>query len=512
MHLPRTLPLSLPTFSRRTLATHLPSGGPLGTHASFPVSATPSEFTITPRNGFLPLHDPLTTLPPRYAALESLLTRMPLTRMDTHQPGLLATGDFGPAVKDELPLYDVSSETDPRVLTALFRDYTFAASAYLLEPCDLHNRQRGQVAGGGDGTYGLGRSVLPKNLAVPMVQVAAKLGAKPFMEYAQSYALYNYARVDAGKGLEYDNLKLIRAFSGMESEHGFILVHVAMVAHTGAQVAATVNALNAAAAHDRAAFNTHLIAMRTALQHINAQMETMWRHSSPADYLKFRTFIMGTKNQPMFPRGVVYEGVSDQPTFYRGESGANDSIVPTLDNFLAVTENMPENALTEILRDFRSYRPENHTLWLQWVEERAKTLGVRQFALADPNSAVLYLSLLDQLREFRARHWNFTKQYILKHTRHPTATGGSPIVTWLPNQLSVVLSAMTQTATAIGNNTTSSASPLTTENRHLAQELLENAATQQRILDREVRELKLRFEHQDEADTDWSRAEVAAQA
>jgi indoleamine 2,3-dioxygenase len=33
-------------------------------------------------------------------------------------------------------------------------------------------------------------------------------------------------------------------------------------------------------------------------------------------------------------------------------------------------------------------------------------------------------------------------RYILRCTLHPVATGGSPIVTWLPNQLSVVLKAM----------------------------------------------------------------------
>jgi indoleamine 2,3-dioxygenase len=29
----------------------------------------------------------------------------------------------------------------------------------------------------------------------------------------------------------------------------------------------------------------------------------------------------------MFPYGVVYEGVSDEPMSFRGESGANDSMV-----------------------------------------------------------------------------------------------------------------------------------------------------------------------------------------
>jgi indoleamine 2,3-dioxygenase len=44
------------------------------------------------------------------------------------------------------------------------------------------------------------------------------------MEYAQSYALFNYNRIDKNKGLEYENLKIVRKFSGMPSEDGFILV------------------------------------------------------------------------------------------------------------------------------------------------------------------------------------------------------------------------------------------------------------------------------------------------
>ena len=49
------------------------------------------------------------------------------------------------------------------------------------------------------------------------------------------------------------------------------------------------------------------------------------------------------------------------------------------------------------------------------------------------------MSLLDQIREFRERHWRFTKQYIIEFSKHPVATGGSPIITWLPNQLTAVL-------------------------------------------------------------------------
>jgi len=84
----------------------------------------------------------------------------------------------------------------------------------------------------------------------------------------------------------------------------------------------------------------------------------MWYNSKPEAYNDIRTFIMGVKSMSFFPKGVVFEGVGDDtPRFYRGETGANDSIIPTLDNFTQLTDDMPNNPLTEILRDFRKYRP-----------------------------------------------------------------------------------------------------------------------------------------------------------
>jgi len=219
-------------------------------------------------------------------------------------------------------------------------------------------------------------------------------------------------------------------------------------------------------------------------------MDTMWNHSSPADYMKFRTFIMGTKNQPMFPKGVVYEGVTTEPTFFRGESGANDSIIPSADNFLELTARMPENPLTVILRDFRSYRPSNHNEWLEWLEKEARTLGVVNYSLQDDTSSLLLLALIDQVREFRNRHWLFTKEYIIKHTTHPVATGGSPIVTWLPNQLGSVLKSMIDVGSKINLKR------LSAPEKTLAEELIERAEVQKRVLDREVKELSKKFPSQ----------------
>ena len=151
------------------------------------------------------------------------------------------------------------------------------------------------------------------------------------MEYAGSYALFNYRLEDPTRGLEYDNLRLIRAFEhGLDpksSEAGFVLVHVDMVRNSGPLVDGVVSALDACATKDRDLFNIGMQKVVSSMTKVNSVMETMWGKSKPGDYTSFRTFIFGITSQSMFPHGVVYEGVSEEPLSFRGESGANDSMV-----------------------------------------------------------------------------------------------------------------------------------------------------------------------------------------
>ncbi|KAF2502142.1 indoleamine 2,3-dioxygenase gamma type [Lophium mytilinum] len=407
-----------------------------------PKDTTLPAFMVSTSRGFLPRADPIVHLPTEFAPLESLLTRMPIVTA-SGSPGLLATGALGAAVRDELP--DLSNaiekyRADLPLMNALYRDYSFLASAYLLEPCHLRF-MRGEE-------YGLGRQVLPAAISLPIVKVAEIAGFKPFMEYAGSYALYNYRLENPKAGLDYDNLRLVRAFEkGLDptsSEAGFVLVHIAMVKNSPKLVRGTVDSLNACLTKNREAFNEAFREIVASLTEINEVMNIMWNKSKPGSYTSFRTFIFGIQNQSMFPKGVVYEGVRDEPMEFRGESGANDSMIPLCDNLLQIT--MPETPLTDILKDFRAYRPGNHRDFLIAVRDCAESASLKNFALADPSSAALYLFALDQVRDFRWRHWCFTREYILKRTAHPTATGGSPIVTWLPNQLQAVLAQMNEAA------------------------------------------------------------------
>lgn len=130
-------------------------------------------FTITTSSGFLPYQTAPVDLPEAFKSLQSLVERLPVVKLDG-KPGLLATYELGPAVDAELN--DLTDEVEKLVLpdgsfdkftiAAVFRDYTFVASSYLLEPC-WENWNKNPAGG-----YGLGRDVLPKSVARPMYRCA----------------------------------------------------------------------------------------------------------------------------------------------------------------------------------------------------------------------------------------------------------------------------------------------------------------------------------------------------
>ena len=138
---------------------------------TFPILRSPpadpclTAFLVSTTRGFLPHTDPITVLPSAFEELESLLQRMPMRTADG-DPGLLATGSLGDAVKylpDLTEQIEVFKANLP-LMNALYRDYSFLASAYLLEPCHMSFLR-------GEG-YGLARNTLPANIARPIARVA----------------------------------------------------------------------------------------------------------------------------------------------------------------------------------------------------------------------------------------------------------------------------------------------------------------------------------------------------
>ena len=85
-----------------------------------------SWFSVSEKNGFLPIGKPLKTIP-GYEKINEILEMMKLSTSDS----LLKNNNLAKYIDEHLPIYDVSNITNNQILACLFRDYCFLASAFL---------------------------------------------------------------------------------------------------------------------------------------------------------------------------------------------------------------------------------------------------------------------------------------------------------------------------------------------------------------------------------------------
>lgn len=325
---------------------------------------------------------------------------------------------------------------------ALFRDFSFLSSAYLLEPChQMYLKTKKD--------YGQGETFMPKKLAVPMKMLADRIDyGIPLLEYGYGYGLGNWKLLNDPNPdvLEYhnndilppdgvalkDHAQAVRMFNGCTDENGFILVHVAIITQSFRQIQSYDTIFPGAYEKNRDKVNEGLRQHLSALRDMHDIMSTMWKESAPKNYLQYRTFIMGIQgNDDLFPGGVLYEGVSDKKLMFRGATGAQDSMIPCTDSAMGLK--YPRNLLTEYLFELRKYRPAPHTELVDWCKAQNEASKLNEFAIQDSYTSFLMLCNIHAAYRFRHQHWSMVKSYIINNTKYPRATGGTPITTWLPN-------------------------------------------------------------------------------
>ncbi|MCS7298072.1 MAG: hypothetical protein RMK19_01150 [Bacteroidia bacterium] len=276
---------------------------------------------------------------------------------------------------------------------------------------------------------------LPANIALPWYVVAQRLGRPPVLSYA-SYALDNWYRLEPTQPITLDNIALIQNFLGGLDEEWFILIHVAIEA-------AAAPAIRALPLLVEAYQTANLSAAEEALSQIAASLEEMYRillqmpeKCDPYIYYhRVRPYIHGWKNNPSLPRGVYYEGVdayNGEPQQLRGETGAQSSIIPSLDAALGITH--ADDPLRTYLREMLDYMPPPHRRFILDLEEyRVQHL----FFASTPTLKKLYNTCIHWIERFRTKHLEYATQYIARQHQlseaNPTevGTGGTPFIPYL---------------------------------------------------------------------------------
>ena len=277
--------------------------------------------------------------------------------------------------------------------------------------------------------------VIPKNISKTWYKISQKLDRPPILSYA-SYALNNWKLQDVNKPFDLENIRSLQNFLGGMDEDWFIMIHIA-IEHEAKEILNNLKTYYLDKNEDQSYLENALVSIKK----INQIMNRMPEKCDPFIYYnRVRPYIFGWKNNPATPNGVIYEGVEEYggtPQLFRGETGAQSSIVPALDALLGVTHS--NDPLKEYLDEMRLYMPKEHRNLLndldQWSENN------RSNSITEDSSVVLSDEIIKEVHAFRNKHLEYARIYIHEQSlsnqnnSNVVGTGGTPFMKYLDKHL-----------------------------------------------------------------------------
>ncbi len=347
----------------------------------------------TYKRGFLPSKDPATQFQ-LYPELNDL------SELGRQLPDLLLQADFRQLAQTwSIPMWPDANITPSNLpeLRLYYVRLAFIASAYINQvsqpPC----------------------KTLPANIAQPLIHACTLLKRPPMLSY-DGYALYNWFRIDAAQPVALGNIDTLQNFVNLYDEHWFILVHVAIEVLSGDMINSILNLKD----DSNASINHCLHVIESTLKR---QLEILARipeHMSSELYAaEFRPYI-GYFND------VSFEGTQKLRVNFRGETGAQSSILPLITAFLKIPHE--ETELTRHLNGMCEYMPMAHRKLIERMEMYPAVKGKA--------STVLFNRLLETIALFREQHFKWAKAYIADKTTDHKGTGGTPYYKWLQQLIS----------------------------------------------------------------------------
>uniref|UniRef100_A0A3Q1FM55 Indoleamine 2,3-dioxygenase 2-like n=1 Tax=Acanthochromis polyacanthus TaxID=80966 RepID=A0A3Q1FM55_9TELE len=232
--------------------------------------------------------------------------------------------------------------------------------------------------------------ILPKALAWPYWLVSRRLGLPPILTYADS-VLANWKLRDPTGDMEIRNMDLIFSFPGGESCRGFFLVSLLVEMAASSGIAVSIH------------IQKGLIKVTQSLKKMKETFKLM--HSKFDACLNcFRW-----KDNPMLPRGLLYEGVSSEPILLSGGSAAQSSAIQCFDALLCIQH---EDETGAFLTRMRDYMPPAHR---QLIETLSICPSLRDFILSHSSSDLCqaYNSCVSALVDLRSYHLNTVTKYVI---------------------------------------------------------------------------------------------------
>jgi len=281
--------------------------------------------------------------------------------------------------------------------------------------------------------------ILCKAIAKPWSNISKMLGRPPILSYA-SYCLDNWHKINQDEGVNLDNVALNYNFLGGIDEDWFVTIHVCIehAANKAIQSASNIALKTETSDCDEKVLLIELTFIKEAMLEVNHIFRKMPEKCDPYIYYhRVRPYIFGWKNNPALPDGLIYESCFDEkPQLFRGETGAQSSIVPTLDALLNVEHERDE--LREYLDEMKSYMPPSHRELIKFIEDTSK---VKQQVSSNKMLMELYDDCCQEISIFRSQHLRYAADYIHNQSTKSTlfgsggskvrGTGGTPFMKYL---------------------------------------------------------------------------------
>lgn len=351
------------------------------------------RFDISESHGFL--REISDRLPEKYAAWEEIVTNIPkLIKEDklTRTIELLH-------VLPTITLHDQFIHRGYAILS-------FITSGYVWQKSDPN-------------------TTLPKQIAVPLVELAGRIGIVPICTYS-SMILYNWKLIDPRGSFSLDNLTTRFRFTDYPDEEWFNKIHIMMeyIGSTGLSEGIklinnpTVNGLH----NLKLVIETIIIVVSRMKEH--CLPEVFWYY--------FRPYLCGWKDNNQIPNGLLYETLGNRE--YRGGSAAESSLIQFFDKLLGV-EHKDEETKT-FLDEMLLYMPSNHTEFLKNVKDNS----IRDKVQSDATLVEAYNEVIDVLTKLRKVHYGIVYTYVLSmmpraSRDNAVGSGGSTLTTLLQKSI-----------------------------------------------------------------------------
>ncbi|XP_008320619.1 indoleamine 2,3-dioxygenase 2-like [Cynoglossus semilaevis] len=263
--------------------------------------------------------------------------------------------------------------------------------------------------------------VLPKTLALPFWLVSRRLGVPPILTYAD-VVLYNWKFREPTGNMDIGNLDLRFPFPGGETSRWFFIVSLLVEGAAGPGIMGALMVMRAMKTFDLDGVEKGLIQVTYSLKKMKELFALMHHYVDTAEFFgTTRMFFYGWKNSPLLPRGLLYEGVSDEPIRLSGLSAAQSSTIQCFDALLCIQH---EDEAGAYLKSMRDYMPPDH---VQLIEALSTCPSLRNFIFSRPRSDLrrVYNGCVSALVDFRNYHINTVAKYIIVPANQRCLLGGA---------------------------------------------------------------------------------------